>query len=96
MFGWGLCWFSHQETRSVTKVAWLNGVSSTLTAIPMLEGLVVHINYKLKTTDQAADFDAFEVSVVDMLLMKLWVILTMHTARTERFSEICCKSDKGF
>lgn len=39
----------------------------------MLEGLVVHINYKLKTTDQAADFDEFEVSVVDMLLMKLWV-----------------------
>lgn len=61
-----------------------------------VRGLVVHINYKLKTTDQAADFDAFEVSVVDMLLMKLWVILTMHTARTERFSEICCKSDKGF
>lgn len=44
-----------------------------MTAIPMLEGLVVHINYKLKTTDQAADFDEFEVSVVDMLLMKLWV-----------------------
>lgn len=44
-----------------------------MTAIPMLEGLVVHINYKLKTTDQAADFDEFEVSVVDMLPMKLWV-----------------------
>lgn len=39
----------------------------------MSEGLVVHINYKLKTTDQAADFDEFEVSVVDMLPMKLWV-----------------------